>query len=252
MCCLYLGIFHPLLLCYGTFTHYFSPALLQRCRPRCCSKATPLAGCSQNTHTHSPRSANCTVLSACHSKVPPLQPPTPRRHHHPIMSQALRRVGWEDGTTPGGRGHKRWSRGSATLTPRATVVTHSLTRNHQGPRQALTHTATSQSVMKKKNVLLRRFKFSNKRESIPGQVSIPVGGWLEVNRKLVSGCNVGCNLSNRCKFNFTCRWLTGSQQSPACSSQVRKQTSFPVESDANRLALMCSAMLVSVAGQEQA
>lgn len=56
-------------------------------------------------------------------------------------------------------------------------------------------------------------------------VSIPVWGWLELNRKLVNGYNVGCNVSNRRKFNFTCHWLTGSQQQPACNSQVRKQTS---------------------------
>lgn len=69
------------------------------------------------------------VPSAFHW-LPAVETPTPTlpaqpmaRHFQPVtqksfvpMSQAWQKVCWEDGTTPGGRGHGRWSRGSATLT----------------------------------------------------------------------------------------------------------------------------------------
>lgn len=96
--------------------------------------------CSQNTHTHSPRSANCTVLSTCHSKVPPARFP----HESSLTEGQL--GGWDHTR---GEGAQEVEQGFRYINPRATVVTHSLTQNHHGPRQSLTHTATSQLVMKK-------------------------------------------------------------------------------------------------------
>lgn len=94
------------------------------------------------------------------------------RHFQPVtqkylvpMSQAWQKVGWEDGTTPGGRGHERWSRRSATLTL-GPLSSLSLTQIHPSSLQTLTHTVTSQL-----GVQISSVPFS-------------VCGWLEINCKL--------------------------------------------------------------------
>lgn len=48
-----------------------------------------------------------------------------------------------------GEGAQEVEQGFRYINPRATVVTHSLTQNRHSPQQSLTHTATSQLVVKK-------------------------------------------------------------------------------------------------------
>lgn len=90
--------------------------------------------CVYSLHTISPyhycRGVVHFAVPRPHHWLPALITPTPTPPGQPIaryfppvthsppppMSQAWQRVGWEDGTTSGGRGHWGWSRGSAALT----------------------------------------------------------------------------------------------------------------------------------------
>lgn len=137
MCCLVIfGFFHSLL-CYGTFTHYFSLPLLERRRPLCCSKATPALKTPTPTPPGQPIARYFPPVT---QKSPP-----PRFPHESSLTEG--QLGGWDHTR--GEGAQEVEQGFRYINPRATVVTHSLTQNHHGPRQSLTHTATSQLVMEK-------------------------------------------------------------------------------------------------------
>lgn len=71
------------------------------------------------------------------------------------------------GQHQGGEGAREVEQGFRYINPRATVVTHSLTRIHPSSLQTLTHTATSQLVMQLSSV------------------SFSACGWLEINCKRI-------------------------------------------------------------------
>lgn len=82
-------------------------------------------------------------LSVKSVKSPPL--PRPNPHESSLTEGQL--GGWDHTR---GEGAQEVKQGFRSINPRPTVVTHSLTQNGHGPRQSLTHTATSQMVVKKK------------------------------------------------------------------------------------------------------